>query len=56
MLGDKHRMTAHGGLLPVAWWVCWGEALGDEGRSMTHDNIKAPAFQIESGLIVQMKA
>ncbi len=56
MLGNEDWMTAHGGLLPIAWRVCWGEAFGDEGRSMTHDSIKAPAFQIESGLIVQMKA
>gem|GEM_PF-3894712 len=56
MLGDEDRMTTHGGLLAVVRWMCRCKAFGDEGRSVLHDRIKAPAFQIESGLIVQMKA
>ncbi len=56
MLGDEHRMTAHGRLFAIALRVCGCEAFGDESRSMIHNGVEAPVFQIESGLIVQMKA
>lgn len=56
MLGDEDRMTTHGSLFAVTRRMRRCEAFGDERCPMLHDNIKAPAFQIESGLIVQMKA
>jgi len=56
MLGDKDRMATHGRLLAVVGWVGRSQTFGDEGRTMLHDGIKAPAFEIESRLIVQMKA
>lgn len=56
MLGDEDRVTTHGRLLAVAGRMGRGEAFGDEGRTVFHDGIKAPAFEIDSRLIVQMKA
>ncbi|GEC59819.1 hypothetical protein GOX01_01500 [Gluconobacter oxydans] len=56
MLRDKDRMTAHGRLLAIAGRMGRSQTFGNKGRSMLHDGIKAPAFEIESGLIVQMKA
>lgn len=56
MLRDKDRMTTHGRLLAIAGRMGRSQTFGDEGRTMFHDGIKAPAFEIDSRLIVQMKA
>lgn len=56
MLCDKYRMPAHGRLLAIAGWMGRGKTFGNESRAMFHDGIKAPAFEIESRLIVQVKA
>ena len=56
MLRDKDRMATHGRLLAIAGRMSRSQTFGDEGRTMLHDGIKAPAFEIESRLIVQVKA
>ncbi|GBR47525.1 hypothetical protein GRO01_21000 [Gluconobacter roseus NBRC 3990] len=56
MLGDEDRMATHGRLLAIAGWMGRGKTFGNESRTMLHDGIKAPAFEIESCLIVQMEA
>lgn len=56
VLCDKDRMPAHGRLLAIAGRMGRSQTLGYESRPMFHDGIKTPAFEIESRLIVQMKA
>lgn len=56
MLRDEDRVATHGCLLAVAGRMGRSQTFGDEGRAMFHDGIKTPAFEIDSRLIVQMKA
>lgn len=55
MLGDEDRMSAHGRLLAVPRRMGGSQTFGNKDRTMLHNRIKSPAFEIESRLIVQMK-
>lgn len=56
VLCNEDRMPAHGRLLAVARRMGRSQTFGYESRTMLHDGIQPPAFEIESRLIVQMKA